>query len=1017
MNTLEHLSKILPANGLKVLAVMKPKLDDNGEVIHKPDGSVQLTTWHKTFDTIEALSKSITLQSKSGNPLYMAMGGYDPEVSFSDAVSKAGNNYRRFSRKAENTSAFRSIWVDLDVGEDKAAKKEGYITQAAALEAVNKFIDDLELPRPMLVNSGGGVHVYWSFNEDVSSEDWFKIAKIFDACVRHYGLLADPACTVDRARILRPIGTVNHKYNKRVQLIEDADAMTPSSFINALKPYYKKHKKAIEDLKVKTTVYKPKDTEQDFPQRPRSVRYFLQRCQVGNYTLTGGEPVSEPVWRGVISVVRHCDNGLKHLETLRASCKKRFPETTRFDEDRTADKLYWFDKNGLGPFLCDTFKKECPHLCEECPYSNGLTIKTPLSLAEHYDEIEVPQYNIELGSITVPTVYDVSEESHIGTTDTEETLEQLQPSGSSGGGGSSGPDNLGGNHQTPQPPFPYKRTKQGLVVIDGEREIPFFVGDLFPVMTRFVEVVDGERQLMVKFMLRIGMSGGYHEISFPMRDWYAADRIKQKLGSSGVSIPEEKMRHLLGYLRKYLEHIGDDMDEVRQLQHFGWVDERQEFLLGDKLYRPEGIVTVQPHFNIKNYTRYFKQSGSLVEWKNLMQRIADLGAVEQQICMLSAFGSTLMKFTNYNGVWLHLMTKPGYGKTTTQEMMNGIWGHPQDLLLNAKDTLNAIEERFGRWSSIGVAIDEVSNLDPMVASELLLGVTQGRTKQRLDVNMRERVNDLTWQLLVLSSGNFSLIDRINTRKEDVAAEISRTLEFKLPKPKLSVHEGEMFIKKPIRENYGVAGAAWLSNLVKIPHYQLQEMVDTTILSFSNAIDATSDERFWVAGCATIYVAGMLTNKMELTNWDMDVIFEKLCDIVKANRTNKDTFDFSATDVISSFLAENTRNTVVTDSGIDSGAVMVKLMPTGSLNVRYEQDAGLIYIRTQALKEYCSKRGVGIQSVKESLESRGLLRNTNARIVMSKGLAISTGRTYCIVIAVDELLQAALNTILETNHAE
>lgn len=999
MNTLEHLSKILPSRGLKVLATMRPRLDADGNVMYKSDGSIQYTTWHKTYGSIEELAKAFRVQSNNGYPLYMAMAGFDREKSFIDKVSRTGKEYKGFSRSAEFAEAFRAMWLDLDVGESKAAKNEGYATQQLALDALQQFVEDLDLPQPMLVNSGGGVHAYWALTEDVESQYWFKLAKVFDAIIKHYGLLADPSCTSDRARILRPIGTTNHKYNKPVKLISDAPSISFSSFANALKPYYREHKAEIEALKIKTVEYKKRDTNNDFPHRPHHAKYFLKRCQVGYYTVFGDEPVAEPVWRGVLSVLRHCENSEKHIETLRKKCKTRFPETTRFDEDRTIEKLNWLISHDFGPFFCDTFKKECPHLCEGCPYSNGLTIKTPLSLAEHYEEIEIPQYNIEIGAVeyTPPT----KEE--------EKPTSATKPDASSVG-------SIGGS-TTPQPPYPYKRSAKGLVRIEGEQERVFFNGDCFPVMTRFVEMVDGERNLMVKFMLRVGQTGGYHEISFPMKDWYAADRIKQKLGSAGVSIPEEQMKHFIGYLRKYLEAVGDDMDEVKQLQHFGWVDERQEFLLGDKLYRPDGVVTVQPHFSIKNYTRYFKQSGSLENWKQLMQSLEEFGSIEQQICMLSSFGSTLMKFTNYNGVWLHLMTKPGYGKTTTQEMMNGIWGHPQDLLLNAKDTLNAIEERFGRWANIGVAIDEVSNLDPQIASELLLGVTQGRTKQRLGTDMRERVNDLTWQMLVLSSGNFSLIDRINTRKEDVEAEISRMLEFSLPKPKLTVHEGEMYIKKPIRENYGVAGAEWLSQLVKIPHYQIRELIESTTLAFSQELNATSDERFWVAGCAVMYVAGVLANKMGLFNWDMDAIFLKLCDIIKHNRTNRTTFEFSAPDVVGSFLAENTRNTVVTDVGVGEGATLVKLMPSGALNVRYEQDKGLIYIRTQALKEYCAKRNIGIQSVKESLGLKGLLQSPNYRMVLSKGLPISTGRTYCMVVVVDELLKSTLDSMIEVNDEE
>lgn len=994
MNTFEFLSKILPDTGLKVVAEMWPRQDTDGNPIIKSDGKPSVYPRHKTYRTTQELAKAINFRKYGGHPVYMAMGGYDPQKSFIEKTKANGEKYKGFSRSADFTVAFRAMWLDIDVGEGKALSGDGYATQEEALSRVNQFVADLALPQPMYVNSGGGLHVYWAFTTDIDAANWFKLAKVLDAIVKHYGLLADPACTADRARILRPIGTINHKYDTPVTLISDADSVDFLAFAHALLPYYKKHKATVEALKLKKSTYTA-TTEKNFSNKPRAAKYFLSRCQVGKFALVGDTPVSEPVWRGIISVLRLCNNGEKHVETLRGKCKTRFPETTRFDEDRTAEKLAWLNDREMGPFTCDTFKRECPGLCAGCPYANGGTLKTPLSLAEHYEEVEVPQYNIIVEEAKNTT------ESPLVTSqpkDEEVKYDNGKPLASV-------------KVEIPQPPYPYKRTAQGLVVVDGDRENVFFRGDMVPVMTRFVEYIDGERHYTVKFMLKVGQLGTWQEVSFPMRDWYAPDRLKQKLGSAGVSVTEKSMQHLLGYMRKYLEHVGDDMDEVKQLQHFGWVEDQPQFLLGDKLYRQDGVVTVQPHLNIKNYVRYFKQKGSLTEWKKLMQRLADLNATEQQICMLSSFGSTLMKYTNYNGIWLHLMTKPGYGKTTTQEMMNGIWGHPQDLLLNAKDTLNAIEERFGRWTNIGVAIDEVSNLDPGVASELLLGVTQGRTKQRLDTSMRERVNELSWQMMVMSSGNFSLLDRINTRKEDIAAEISRTLEFRLPRPTLNVYEGEQLIKKPIRENYGVAGAEWLSKLVKVPEDKIQKTIDGAVELFSRQLDAKSDERFWITACGVMYTAGLLTNKMGLTNWDMTKIFLKLCDIVKTNRNNKVTYEFSATDVLASFLNENNRNTLVTDVGIEPNTTMVRMAPVGPLNVRYEQDTGMIYVRTNALKDYCSKRGIGVNSVKETLEARGMLENPQARIVLSKGLASSTGRTYCLAIRADAIIKASIETML------
>ena len=1009
MNTLQHLSRILPRSGLKVLAVMKPLVDENGDPVLKADGTPTLTTRHKTFKSIEDLAKRINLMSYTKDTIYMALGGFDPDLSFVDKEFN-GKPYKGFSRKANFTVAFKAFWLDLDVGEDKYAEKKGYASQSMAIEKLWDFVHAIGLPDPIVINSGRGVHAYWALEDEIDAQSWFKMAKVFDAIIKHYGLYADPACTMDRARILRPVGTINHKNGRPVELISDAPDIHFLTFVNALKPYYREHKAEIEAIKVKVVEYVKKDPATFKDQKPKHAKYFLKRCQVANATLFGDNPVAEPVWRGVLGVMRYCENADKHIETLRRKCKTRFPETTRFDEDRTAEKLQRFVDLEMGPTTCSYFQRECGELCEGCPYIAEGRIKTPLTLAEHYDEIEIPQYNLEIGALEYPVQAQSASEGERGDKSDEDS--RTPSTEQSSNGSDNGGDYIQCAETTPQPPFPYKRSNKGLVIQENDQEVVFFQGDLFPIMTKFVEVVDGEQSVMVKYMLRVGMSGKYQEVSFFMKDWYAPDRLKQRLGMAGVSIKDKHMVTLINYLRAYQNEVQEKMVEVRQMQHFGWVEETQQFLLGNKLYRNDGVVTVQPHVNIKNYCRLFRQAGILEGWKGLMRRLATIGAVEQQICVLSSFGTTLMRFTNYNGIWLHLMTKPGYGKTTTQEMMNGIWGHPNELLLNAKDTVNAIEERFGRWCNIGVTIDELSNLDPRATSDLLLGVTQGRTKRRLDTNMRERMDNLSWQLMVLSSGNFSLIDRINTAKEDVAAEISRTLEFKLPKPLLSVHEGEQLIKKPIRENYGVAGEEWIKNLVKIPQHDIQALIDTTIESFSTRLNATSDERFWIVGCAVIYVAGVLANKMGLVEWDMRAVFDTLVNIVEHNRVSRNTYEFSPTDVLSSFLADNIRNTVVTDVGVQEGQMMIRMAPVGTLNVRYEQDTGMVYIRTSALKEYLAKRNIGINSVKDALTQRGLLTHASARLILSKGLPNTTGRTYCMVVKADELVKSTYNSLLE-----
>ena len=69
MNTLEHLSKILPVSGLKVLAEMNQRLDSDGNPVFKSDGTPSITPYHKTFGSIEELAKAFKLRSNNGRPL------------------------------------------------------------------------------------------------------------------------------------------------------------------------------------------------------------------------------------------------------------------------------------------------------------------------------------------------------------------------------------------------------------------------------------------------------------------------------------------------------------------------------------------------------------------------------------------------------------------------------------------------------------------------------------------------------------------------------------------------------------------------------------------------------------------------------------------------------------------------------------------------------------------------------------------------------------------------------------
>ena len=78
-------------------------------------------------------------------------------------------------RTAANTSKMRSLFVDIDCGAGK-----DYDNKQAAAAALDSFLHETELDTlgsPWVISSGGGLHVYWPFTEDLDIATWKPIGE------------------------------------------------------------------------------------------------------------------------------------------------------------------------------------------------------------------------------------------------------------------------------------------------------------------------------------------------------------------------------------------------------------------------------------------------------------------------------------------------------------------------------------------------------------------------------------------------------------------------------------------------------------------------------------------------------------------------------------------------------------------------------------------------------------------------------------------------------------------------
>jgi len=142
------------------------------------------------------------------------------------------------SRKASNAAAARAFWMDIDCSPEKAASGKGYRATADARAAVARFCQGVGLVEPThLVESGGGLHVYWVLDTSMDAEVWAIHAKQLKELAEAHGLRADPSRTADIASILRLPGTLNHKYDppRRVVLVQAGPVLNGQRVLEAIR--------------------------------------------------------------------------------------------------------------------------------------------------------------------------------------------------------------------------------------------------------------------------------------------------------------------------------------------------------------------------------------------------------------------------------------------------------------------------------------------------------------------------------------------------------------------------------------------------------------------------------------------------------------------------------------------------------------------------------------------------------------------------------------------------------------
>ena len=820
----EFYKRALPSTGIYCVATIDP---------------IDKTTKHKFVESIDDLEKFVTSKKDTKTNIFVAM-----------------SSFKGYSRKADEAKSVRSFFVDLDVGVGK-----GYDTKQDALDAIDIFIEANELPPPVRIDSGGGVHAYWIFDKDIPADEWKPYAEKFKNFCLSHGLNIDPVVTADLARILRCPDTFNQK----------TEPPTPTKVIGTEMPIYsfddfKNFLGEVVQSQDQLIASLPKGNLSEEQRKAAKLDNYETKfsdlaikslngegCNQIKFILENSKNLTEPVWRAGLSIAVNCSDGDEAIHMM----SEDYPGYTR---DATIRKTILPDGSRLKPFYCKTFEGHNPGGCEGCLFKTK--VNTPINIGKEFQPAEPVEE-------TVVQQIQVHSESK-ALTRLNGLPQELQPFvyGKNGG-------------IYYMPPIEYDG--DGIPIPKEPTIVSLY--DIYPIK-RIFSVSDGECLLM-KAMLP---NDPDREFLLPIKHVYALEKFKEVIASNGVLFNpgNKEVGYLMSYIIKWGQYLMNKSPAEIMRMQMGWTPNRESFVIGATEYLRDGKEVSSPTSPLcRGIAKHLAAAGTYEAWKEAANKLNTPSLELHAFTMLTGFGSALMDYTSTSGVTICLTGESGAAKTGALYAALSVWGNPKDLSV-LEATENGMTGRYLGLHNIPFGLDEVGNILPKTLSQLIHKISQGKSKIRMQASVNaERDHEMSASLVAIFTSNQSLYDKLVTLKKDPNGEVARLIELTVRKPEAFRNDSALGrdIFDQFRFNYGWAGPEFIKAVYELGESGISKAVDKWCLRFKKNFGEDTAYRFYENVVSVAMTAGELTNAAGITQFDLERIYHKIVAEMVAIRDN------------------------------------------------------------------------------------------------------------------------------------
>lgn len=859
-------------------------------------------------------------------------------------------------RKKSNVLALKSFWLDIDCGPTKAkvnektGRPDGYVDQQQGLLALRKFCSTVGLPKPIVVNSGRGLHVYWPLTDDITKEQWEPVAaRLRDLCHTHDLYVDNNVFEV--ARILRIPGTLNFKDDPAttVYVMNEGKPTDFDDFVNIL---------GIKTL-TPTTPSAPREMTalgklmQDAVSK--SFSKIMRRSGNGDGCLQlldcyrNRDSLSEARWFDALSVAKFCSDRDKAIHKI----SEGHPD---YDPNKTIQKIAHIE----GPHNCATFDRNNPGLCGQCPHfgkiKNPIVLGMEVKEADEEDYVEAEIEDEETGEIMLINI--------------------------------------------PKYPAPYYWGEKGgiwLKLADPEADPVFVYEYHLYIAKRMRDPAEGG----VTVIRHHTPLDGIREFIIPNYKLTDKTELRKVLSAEDVLCSGKQFDIVFQYLITSAAALRSAQKAEIMRTQFGWADNDSKFIVGDKEYSVDGVFYSPPSSTTESIAAHIGVVGDIEKWREVFNLYGTPGLEAHAFAALTAFGAPLLKFTGQSGAAINVIhPSSGTGKTTILHMCNSVWGHPKELCSTQKDTDNARILKLGIMNNLPYCVDEITNMAAMAFSDLIYAMSNGKGKDRMEASGNKlRANNTKWQTISLCSSNAAFYEKLTGPKASPDGEMMRMLEYKIDYTHvLDVAVAKKMFDHQLMENYGHAGAVYADWLVKnkeeaiINLRAIQAKID-------RELGLTQRERFWSAVVAANITGGLIATKyLGLMDWDMQRIYAYATKMILDLRTDVKPPATDAAAMIGDYLNRHMQNILVVDDKLDlrtNMPTLPKLEPKGELLIRYEPDTKKMFIAAKHFKKDCVDFQINYKETLDALKKSGVYLGSGVKR-LSKGMKVVSPGVYCLI---------------------